>query len=74
MMVCLCSPWTVHCLGWMGCDSYRYLPECQNRFCEFMAGNWSTTANGNYTYTLNTDDYGLNGSGDWTVTIQNAAR
>ncbi|MDA0728992.1 MAG: T9SS type A sorting domain-containing protein [Bacteroidetes bacterium] len=35
-------------------------------------GNWNTTVNGFYTYTLNLAAYGLNGSGNWTVTIQNA--
>ena len=35
-------------------------------------GNWSTTQNGFYTYTLNTNTFGLNGSGTWSVTIQNA--
>ncbi len=35
-------------------------------------GNWSTTVNGFYTYTLNTNAYNLNGSGNWLVTIQNA--
>lgn len=35
-------------------------------------GNWSTTQNGFYTYTLNTNTFGLNGSGEWSVTIQNA--
>ena len=35
-------------------------------------GNWSTTVNGFYTYTLNTGAYGLSGAGEWTVTIVNA--
>ena len=35
-------------------------------------GNWDTTINGFYSYTLNTNAYGLSGSGVWTVTIQNA--
>ena len=35
-------------------------------------GNWNTTVNGFYSYTLNTNAYGLNGTGVWTVTIQNA--
>ena len=35
-------------------------------------GNWNTTTNGFYTYTLNTNAYGLDGSGVWSVTIQNA--
>jgi len=34
--------------------------------------NWNTTANGFYSYTLNTNAYGLDGSGEWSVTIQNA--
>lgn len=34
--------------------------------------NWSTTVNGFYTYTLNTNANGLDGSGTWSVTIQNA--
>ena len=34
--------------------------------------SWNTTANGFYTYTLNTNAYGLDGSGVWSVTIQNA--
>ena len=35
-------------------------------------GNWDTTVNGFYTYTLPLGAYGLAGSGDWSVTIQNA--
>ena len=35
-------------------------------------GNWSTTQNGFYTYTLNTNTFGLDGTGTWSVTIQNA--
>ena len=35
-------------------------------------GNWNTTVNGFYTYTLPLGTYGLAGSGNWTVTIQNA--
>ena len=34
--------------------------------------SWNTTANGFYTYTLNTNAYSLDGSGEWSVTIQNA--
>jgi len=34
--------------------------------------NWNTTVNGFYTYTLNTSAIGLNGTGTWSVTIQNA--
>ena len=34
--------------------------------------NWNTTANGFYTYTLPLGAYGLAGSGNWSVTIQNA--
>ena len=73
MMVYLYAP-NGQCIVWGGWD---VIPTgtCQNvgtGFANSWPGNWSTTANGNYTYTLNTDDYGLNGSGDWTVTIQNA--
>ena len=35
-------------------------------------GNWDTTVNGFYTYNLNTDPYNLDGSGTWSVIIQNA--
>ena len=35
-------------------------------------GNWNTTVNGFYTYTLPLNAYGLDGAGEWTVTIQNA--
>ena len=35
-------------------------------------GNWSTSVNGNYTYTLPLNANNLNGSGTWSVTIQNA--
>ena len=35
-------------------------------------GNWDTTVNGFYTYNLPLGAYGLAGSGNWSVTIQNA--
>ena len=35
-------------------------------------GAWDTTVNGNYTYTLPLNVFNLNGSGTWSVTIQNA--
>lgn len=35
-------------------------------------GSWNTTANGNYNYTINLNAYNLDGSGSWTVVIQNA--
>ncbi len=73
MMVYLYAP-NGQCIVWGGWD---VIPTgtCQNvgtGFANSWPGNWSTTVNGNYTYTLNTDDFGLNGSGEWTVTIQNA--
>ena len=41
-------------------------------FANSWPDNWSTTVNGFYTYNLNTDAYNLDGSGTWSVTIQNA--
>ena len=35
-------------------------------------GSWSTDVDGFYTYTLNTNTFNLLGSGEWTITIQNA--
>ena len=35
-------------------------------------GNWNTTVNGFYTYTLPLGTYGLSGAGEWSVVIQNA--
>jgi uncharacterized protein (TIGR02145 family) len=35
-------------------------------------GNWITSVNGFYTYTLPLGTYGLSGAGEWSVVIQNA--
>ena len=57
----------------MGFDSYRRIAMMLGQVLPILGlllG--ATTANGNYTYTLNTDDLWPFGSGEWTVTIQNA--
>ncbi len=73
MMVYLYAP-NGDCIVWGG---WNIAPTggCTNvgtGFNNSWPANWSTTVNGFYTYTLNTNDFGLNGSGDWSVTIQNA--
>ena len=73
MMVYIYAP-NGDCLVWGG---WNIAPTggCQNIGTganNSWPGNWNTTVNGFYTYTLNTNAYGLNGSGVWSVTIQNA--
>ena len=73
MMVYLYAP-NGECIVWGG---WNIPPTggCTNvgtGFNNSWPANWSTTTNGFYTYTLNTNTFGLNGSGAWTVTIQNA--
>ena len=73
MMVYLYAP-NGECIVWGG---WNIPPTggCTNvgtGFNNSWPANWSTTVNGFYTYTLNTNAFGLNGSGTWSVTIQNA--
>ena len=59
--------------AWFGADGTLRLSGCQNIGTganNSWPGNWNTTVNGFYTYTLNTNAYGLNGSGVWSVTIK----
>ena len=41
-------------------------------FANSWPNNWSTTVNGNYTYELPTAAWNLVGTGEWTITVQNA--
>ena len=73
MMVYIYAP-NGNCIVWGG---WNIPPTggCTNvgtGFNNSWPGNWDTTANGFYTYTLPLGAYGLAGSGNWSVTIQNA--
>ena len=73
MMVYIYAP-NGNCIVWGG---WNIPPTggCTNvgtGFNNSWPGNWDTTVNGFYTYTLPLGAYGLAGSGDWSVTIQNA--
>lgn len=73
MMVYIYAP-NGNCIVWGG---WNIPPTggCTNvgtGFNNSWPGNWDTTVNGFYTYTLPLGAYGLAGSGNWSVTIQNA--
>ena len=66
------AQWRLCGLGWLEHSPHGRLSKHRDGANNSWPGNWNTTANGFYTYTLNTNAYGLNGSGVWSVTIQNA--
>ncbi len=73
MMVYLYAP-NGECIVWGGWN-INPTGECTDVGTGALSSwpdNWNTTQNGFYTYTLNTNTFGLNGSGTWSVTIQNA--
>ena len=73
MMVYLYAP-NGDCIVWGGwnINPTGGCTDVGTGFDSSWPANWSTTVNGFYTYTLNTAAYGLDGAGEWTVTIQNA--
>jgi hypothetical protein len=73
MMVYLYAP-NGECIVWGGwnINPVGGCTDVGTGFNNSWPGNWSTTVNGFYTYTLNTNAFGLNGAGTWSVTIQNA--
>ena len=63
-----------NCVGWGG-YSYGVTNGC-NDLGSGLGGiwpdGWNTSASGFYTFTQDASTWGLNGSGDWTVEIENA--
>ena len=73
MMVYLTAP-NGQCIVWGGwdLDPDEGCDDVGTGAANSWPGDWSDATDQFYTYTLNTDDFGLFGSGTWTVTIQNA--
>ena len=73
MMVYIYAP-NGECVVWGGwnINPVGFCTDIGTGAANSWPGNWSTTQNGFYTYTLNTNAYNLNGTGNWVVTIQNA--